>query len=45
MKKLLVVIGLLLVAATVYASTDYTCMNRCLAQGYLYAYCQRVCSY
>lgn len=29
----------------VIEATDYTCMQRCLAQGFLYAYCQRVCGY
>lgn len=27
------------------SAIDYKCMNDCLAQGYLYQYCQRVCSY
>lgn len=27
------------------AAVDYTCLNRCTAQGYQYAYCQEVCTY
>jgi hypothetical protein len=24
---------------------DYQCMNDCMAKGYMYGYCQKVCSY
>ena len=27
------------------ANTDYTCLNRCTAQGYQHGYCMEVCSY
>lgn len=46
MKKLLAT--LLLIASTsalAYQSTDYTCLNDCTARGYMYQYCQQLCSY
>lgn len=36
--------GFALVSPTV-ADVDYQCMSDCTARGYLYAYCQNVCSY
>jgi hypothetical protein len=46
-RKLTVLIAIisLAVAALAWAATDYNCMNDCLARGYLYGYCKRVCSY
>ena len=49
MKKLIVAVLLVLaVAATAWArykQIDYKCVSDCLAQGYQYGYCIRVCSY
>lgn len=27
------------------AATDYKCLNECIADGYMYGYCKRICSY
>lgn len=48
MKKLLLTLTLLISAANAMAyppSIDYACMNRCMAAGSMYGYCQKVCSY
>lgn len=54
MKNLLLTLTLLICASTVTASdvkpiklfmTDYKCMGDCMAKGYVYGYCQRICSY
>lgn len=26
-------------------STDYSCVSDCMAKGYMYGYCTRLCSY
>lgn len=48
---IITLLALLSLVAYVYtskpalAATDFTCMSRCTAQGYMYGYCQKVCSY
>jgi hypothetical protein len=27
------------------SAVDYTCMNDCMKKGYMYGYCQKICSY
>lgn len=33
------------VCRNAHAQTDYTCVNQCLSQGYLYGLCVKACSY
>ena len=35
----------LLCASSVYAATDYKCLNDCTGHGYMYNYCLSQCSY
>jgi len=44
MSKLITAI-LILTASNIHAATDYTCVNNCSNQGYMYGYCQNKCSY
>ena len=41
----LVMIMVLTAFAAMARMIDYKCMSDCLARGYLYQYCQRICSY
>jgi hypothetical protein len=50
MKKLITAIALLLatmpaMADPINPAIDYKCMGDCMAAGYQYGYCQRVCSF
>jgi len=44
MKKLTLILSIIL-SGNALAATDYTCVNRCSANGYQYGYCQSKCSY
>ncbi len=46
MKKILIAAVLILVAASIaWAATDYSCLNKCMNDGYGYQICKRWCSY
>lgn len=44
MKKITLILTVIL-SGNALAGTDYTCVNRCSANGYQYQYCQSKCSY
>lgn len=43
MKTLL--LTMMLLATTAQASTDFSCMDRCSENGYMYSYCKSQCTY
>lgn len=50
MKNLLLTLALLTFASVATANSidgliDYKCQADCMAKGYIYQYCQRICSY
>jgi hypothetical protein len=47
MKKAIVIAAVILslFATAAYAYIDAQCMSDCLSRGYMYGYCQKVCSY
>jgi hypothetical protein len=48
MKRLVaaVVMAIVLILITISVmAVDILCMQRCLSQGYMYGYCEKVCSY
>ncbi len=47
LSKITIAVFAILLLSTAYAfqSTDYTCMNDCSSNGYMYQYCQSRCSY
>ena len=40
-----VLLTFLVLCASVFAATDYQCVNDCTLQGYLYSFCVGRCSY
>ncbi|MEA2036160.1 MAG: hypothetical protein U9O94_01525 [Nanoarchaeota archaeon] len=45
MKNIIIAVLLLTITTIAYAGTDYTCLNNCTNQGYMYSYCKSRCSY
>lgn len=45
MKKIVLLCLFLLISTISYAATDYSCVNDCTREGYLYSYCTNKCSY
>lgn len=46
MKKLIIIAILTIAfAREAFAQTDYNCVNQCLREGYLYGYCNSICTF
>lgn len=43
--KNIILVCFMLITTNAFAMTDYQCVNDCTAQGYLYTYCTKKCSY
>ena len=45
MKYLAPILFVLIVASVVYVTIDPNCINQCMARGYSYDICARMCTY
>jgi len=45
MNRIAITLTLLAIATAANAGTDYQCVNDCTRKGYMYQYCQSLCSY